>query len=430
MKQTTNDMLGYTSAEYSLFRKYAWRAVIGFSLVYCLLYSGRLNLSSAIPLMVKEMGWTTAQLGVLSSVFFWTYGVGQLMNGRLSEMFGVNRFIVSAVLLSAFANIVIGFQSSLIVITILWAFNGYFQSMAWAPGMALLSRWWPANKRGFATGMANGFSGFGQAIAMIMVVIAHKISPNLGWRSAFFLPVIVAAIVAIIYWRLTKDSPESLGLQPFTDDAALTQSENEIQASMGNHGQLYPYIYLLKSWKYDVWLVIIALQSIVRYGLLTWIPLYFTKMLHFDVSSGLIQSLVLPIGMGFGALFVPMLADRYLASNRLPAVIMCVLVGGVVALIFPFTRNELLISILLFVAGFFVYAINGLTWAPAMEAGGRQYAATASGMMDFVAYIGASVQAIIFGFTLDGNNWELLFLIITIVNVMMIALALIAGKRK
>lgn len=83
------------------------------------------------------------------------------MNGRLSEMFGVNRFIVSAVLLSAFANIVIGFQSSLIVITILWAFNGYFQSMAWAPGMALLSRWWPANKRGFATGMANGFSGFG-----------------------------------------------------------------------------------------------------------------------------------------------------------------------------------------------------------------------------------------------------------------------------
>lgn len=141
MKQTTNDMLGYTSAEYSLFRKYAWRAVIGFSLVYCLLYSGRLNLSSAIPLMVKEMGWTTAQLGVLSSVFFWTYGVGQLMNGRLSEMFGVNRFIVSAVLLSAFANIVIGFQSSLIVITILWAFNGYFQSMAWAPGMALLSRW-------------------------------------------------------------------------------------------------------------------------------------------------------------------------------------------------------------------------------------------------------------------------------------------------
>jgi sugar phosphate permease len=111
--------------------------------------------------MVKEMGWTTAQLGVLSSVFFWTYGVGQLMNGRLSEMFGVNRFIVSAVLLSAFANIVIGFQSSLIVITILWAFNGYFQSMAWAPGMALLSRWWPANKRGFATGMANGFSGFG-----------------------------------------------------------------------------------------------------------------------------------------------------------------------------------------------------------------------------------------------------------------------------
>ncbi|KRM77723.1 MFS transporter [Secundilactobacillus collinoides] len=431
MKQVkeTHGFLGYTGSEYAVFRKYAWRAVIGFSLVYCFLYSGRLNLSSAIPMMVKETNWTTGQLGILSSVFFWTYGLGQLANGRLSEIFGVNRFIISAVLLSAAANILIGFQSSLIIIAILWAFNGYFQSMAWAPGMALLSRWWPNNRRGFATGMANGFSDFGQAVAMIMVIVAMKVSPQLGWRSAFFLPVMVAAAVAIVYWAMTKDAPEKVGLKPFKEVASSGSEQTTIQAASAGKSKLYPYVYLLESWKYDVWLLIIALQSIVRYGLLTWIPLYFTKTMGLDVSSGLIQSLVLPIGMGFGALFVPMLADKYLATNRLPGVIICALIGGVVALVFPFMHNELIISVLLFIAGFFVYAINGLTWAPAMDAGGREFAGTASGLMDFAAYVGASVQSIVFGFTIGNNNWMMLFILITIANVLMIVLAGIAGRK-
>lgn len=80
MKQVkeTHGFLGYTGSEYAVFRKYAWRAVIGFSLVYCFLYSGRLNLSSAIPMMVKETNWTTGQLGILSSVFFLDVWLGAI----------------------------------------------------------------------------------------------------------------------------------------------------------------------------------------------------------------------------------------------------------------------------------------------------------------------------------------------------------------
>lgn len=228
---------------------------------------------------------------------------------------------------------------------------------------------------------------------------------------------------------MTKDAPEKVGLKPFKEVASTGSEQTTIQAASAGKSKLYPYVYLLKSWKYDVWLLIIALQSIVRYGLLTWIPLYFTKTMGLDVSSGLIQSLVLPIGMGFGALFVPMLADKYLATNRLPGVIICALIGGVVALVFPFMHNELIISVLLFIAGFFVYAINGLTWAPAMDAGGREFAATASGLMDFAAYVGASVQSIVFGFTIGNNNWMMLFILITIANVLMIVLAGIAGRK-
>lgn len=121
-----NNRYGYTERQYTVFQKYAWKALLGFSILYCFLYCGQLNLSSALPLMAAEEGWNTTQLGILSSVFFWTYGIGHLINGRLGEIIGINRFIISAVILSAAANLLIGFQSSLLVIALLWGLNGYF----------------------------------------------------------------------------------------------------------------------------------------------------------------------------------------------------------------------------------------------------------------------------------------------------------------
>ena len=114
------NLLGYTPEQYKKFKKWSWIVLLAFSIFYCFEYCGRQNLSYAMPAMMEEEGWTALQLGVLSSVQFWTYGLGHLVNGRLGEVFGVNRLIMAGMILSAAMNILIGFQSSLIFITILW----------------------------------------------------------------------------------------------------------------------------------------------------------------------------------------------------------------------------------------------------------------------------------------------------------------------
>ena len=125
-KKDTADMLSYNFEQYKKFTRYAWTVLLAFSILYCFLYCGRQNLSYAMPAMMQEAGWTALQLGVLSSVQFWTYGLGHLFNGRLGEIFGVNRFIIAGMFLSAAMNILIGFQSSLLFITVLWGLNGFF----------------------------------------------------------------------------------------------------------------------------------------------------------------------------------------------------------------------------------------------------------------------------------------------------------------
>ena len=54
MQNNQKQMFGYTSVEYKKFTKNAWIVLLAFSILYCVLYCGRVNLSYVIPVMIKE----------------------------------------------------------------------------------------------------------------------------------------------------------------------------------------------------------------------------------------------------------------------------------------------------------------------------------------------------------------------------------------
>ena len=428
-KKKVVDTLGYTPEQYKLFIKNSWIVLIAFSVLYCMVYCGRLNLQYVMPAMMAEEGWTNTDLGILSSVLFWTYGIGHLFNGRRGEIFGVNRFIIAGMFLSAISNVLIGFQSSIVIIAVLWGFNGYFQSMLWSPGIALLSNWWPGEKRGFATGFANAFSGFGQVCAALTVSLSFIILPNSGWKAGFIVPAVIMIAAGIIYIFFAKDSPKKIGLKEYVDkDAKRNEQDEELKKIISERGKLYPYIHLFKKWRFDCWLLIIAGSSIARYGLLTWIPTYYVREFDYDVKDGALGTVLLPLGMAFGTLIIPWISDKFFAKNRLPMVIICAGVAGATVFCFMKVEPGFAAGALLFVAGFFIYAINGIVWAYATDVGGRAFAGTAAGVLDCFAYLGASVQAIYFGSVLDSSgNWTLVFTAIAGTCIAIIVISIIAG---
>ncbi len=426
------ELLGYTEQQYKLFNKNAWSVLLAFSILYCFLYCGRQNLSYAMPVMMSEEGWTALQLGVLSSVQFWTYALGHLVNGRLGEIVGVNRLIVIGMFLSAVMNLLIGFQSSLLVITILWGINGYVQSMLWSPGMALIANWWPGNKRGFATGFANAFSGLGSVVTAFVVSASLIVFSNMGWKSAFVGSSIVMIIIAMLYPLFAKEKPSDIGLPEYIESNEKREiNDNELKTIIKEKGKLYPYLYLLKQWKFDLWIIIIACSSIARYGLLTWIPTYYVEVFNRDIEAGIIGSIVCPLGMAAGALVIPWLSDKLWSQNRLPWVIISSIASLVAVFGFMNAEPGIVASILLFLAGFFIYGINSLVWAFATDIGGRIFGGTATGVLDCAAYIGASVQAIFFGSVLtNSENWNFVFLCIVGVLGIMVLAALLAGIER
>jgi len=64
--------LGYSPEAYRKFTSHAWRYLLLFSFLYCTHYCTRLNLSNVSSLMMKEMNWSTADIGILTGTLFWT----------------------------------------------------------------------------------------------------------------------------------------------------------------------------------------------------------------------------------------------------------------------------------------------------------------------------------------------------------------------
>lgn len=413
---TSGDNYGYDREQYRRFRAEGWRFLLCFSVLYCAFYCARVNLPNAGALLIEQLGITKAHLGVLSSTLFWTYGIGQLINGRISDQLGPEKFIVAGVVASVSINFLMAAQKSFAVMTVLWGFNGFAQSMVWAPGISIIARWWPRRKRGFATGFAYAFTGFGQAVAILVVSSTIYLFPDLGWRAVFVFPPAIPLVALGLYLAVAHTSPRRIGLPDFEEETASARThESEMRVLAQGKDLLRPYRYVLNDPHFFHWIVIIFLVGIIRYGLTTWVPLYFVERYTVDIQSGLLNSLALPMGMGVGTLVVPWLTDRFCLDNRLRAVVFAALILPVLLTAMMFLDPTLfgqlaLIELLLFLSGFCIYAISGVSNAYAADVGGRVFAGTASGILSFSAYMGAAVQSLAYGFLLDTLGWNFIFL--------------------
>lgn len=431
-----DSQLGYSVSDYKIFKRYAWIYLLLFSLLYCFLYCTRLNIGSATPYLVED-GWTESTIGILTGTLFWTYGIGQLVNGRLSELVGPSKFIIAAVVLSAAANILVATQdaNAVVILAIMWGANGFFQSMAWTPGLAVLTRWWPGKSRGFATGFTNAFSGFGQVVASCAVIAAYAWAPRLGWKAGFLIPPCFSLAVLAVYLLFVKTSPSQVGLSDYEEeDPEKIEQEKQMRQIVESKGVLYPYKYILSNKVFLIWIVIAFGTGLARYGLSTWIPLYFSEQ-GFSAVASVASSLILPIGMGIGTFVVPWLTDRFCPTERLPAAIISAVIGAVTTIvIFLLDASNLsqliLVEVMLFISGFCIYAINGIVFTYAADIGGRVFSGTCSGVLNFAAYLGAAVQSVVYGFVLDNGGWGIVFFSIAAFNLLVAVLGIVGFKKK
>jgi MFS transporter, OPA family, glycerol-3-phosphate transporter len=365
-------------------------------LTYGAFYFCRTNISAAVPglkgsvgegglgLPGDEVGWILASLKI-------AYGLGQLLNGQLSERVSPRIMLAVGMFGSAALNVAFGFSTGFYFLLFVWALNGFCQSLGWTPCVRVAANWVPIVRRGHAIGII----GTGYQITLgLTYVIAGQSAEYLGWRGALFVPAALLALTGVFMLIGLRDAPTE-------DDHAARDAADALPAlaqRISFSESLYWTLYNPALWQLGLAL---GLLNACRYGFLDWGVAHLMETQDIRVGKAGLQFFVIAIGATAGSYLAGWATDRFFASRRAPVICLLMALLGGLSLIYDevVQRSALGTMLLLVVIGFCIYGPQVLLvgTAPA-DLAHRGTSAAAAGFVNFMGYMGAATGDVVTGY--------------------------------
>ena len=411
-------MSSYQTAHYEdlppRYHIFKWRVLLAFAGFYLFLYLGRFNFWPVAPLVKEDLSLSNFEVGLVNALLLWGFGLGDLVHGRLAETYGLRLWVMIGAILTTVFNIITSFATSAVTMAIPWGIAGFVNAACWAPGISMISQWWPRKNRGMALGIVGTAAG---GAMVTMWWISGYVGAEWGWRASFRYPPIIIAVLGIAFYFISKDRPTDVNLPEYVEDDAVSATPESIDPERLKG--IGPYQVLLGNSRFLLACHVKGLENVVRYGLTTWVPIYYFEEGGLSIESTVLLTILLPLGYLAAPPIAGIISDRYLGSRRQPMVIFSCTVSALVlvgiALAPPV--NVMLGASLLLIGGLSM-GISPMSTV-AVDIAGRRMSGTASGLLDAHGYAYAGAQALIFAAVLDmaGSPWPIVFVVMAVTRV-------------
>ncbi|MGL4293155.1 MAG: MFS transporter [Bacteroidales bacterium] len=381
------------------FKYCQWATFLAATLGYGIYYVCRLGLNVVKKPMVDEGIFSTAELGIIGSVFYITYAIGKFTNGFIADRSNVGRFITSGLMVTALVNLVLGYANSFLLFTVLWGISGYFQSVGAPCCVVSLSRWYADDNRGTFYGFWTSAHNFGEAITFIVIAAVVSIW---GWKSGFMSAGIIGLAGVLLLWKFYYDTPQSQGLPPVKTADNENPKKAETSAEINKAQKkvlLMPAIWILA--------LASAFMYMSRYAVNSWGMFYLEEQKGYDtMTAGLIISISSVCGV-IGAVFSGYISDRFfngcrnfiaLASGVLDTIALCLF------LLVPgnhFWVDALAMFMFGTGIGVLICFLGGLM---AVDIAPKNASGAALGVVGIASYIGAALQDVMSGMLIEGHK--------------------------
>ncbi len=372
---------------------------------YASFYLLRVNISIAMPEIMKEFSLTKTNMGLVLSSLFLMYAVGQFINGQLGDKLNSRWIITIGLLSSAVLNIIFGLSGGILgLMIVIWGLNGYFQSMGWGPTVKAMANWFPVKTRGRISGRLGTSYILGGAISWLL---AGTIIKYFNWRCTFWLPSIFCIFIAIHWFVRARNAPEEVGL-PSLEDQEKGIENNEIRKDdhigFGNTLKitlLNPYIWFAAFGLFGL--------NIVRYGFMSWAPTFMYEEQGATISLAAYKAIAFPVAGGLGAIFAGWASDKIFNKRRAPVAFIMLILLAISCYLFRIVPgdNWVISFIILLLIGFLTFGPHILLVAaiPA-DFVSRKAASSVTGFIDAMGYLGASLTGVGTGCLIERFSWD------------------------
>ncbi len=203
---------------------YRWVVLAVIILASFVAYTLRTNVNIVGESMMRDLGMTEYQLGLVFSAFAAGYALFQFPGGLIGDKFGPRKTITAIAiawsLLTVFTALIpgsdvwtVGYTLGALILTrfLVGVSNGPFFPVTIG---GTIERWFPVSQWGLPNGLSSAGLTLGSAVTAPLVVWLMQ---NYGWRNALLMVAPAGLVAALAYWLLVTDDP--------ADHPKVTQEE-------------------------------------------------------------------------------------------------------------------------------------------------------------------------------------------------------------
>ena len=369
------------------YRYWRFRILLTSMIGYALFYFVRANDAAPVKAMQEALGYSKAQLGLISSVGGVTYGVSKFINGFLGDHANPRWFMATGLLACAVMNFCFGSASTLPFFIGFWAMNMWAQGMGFPPCAKSMAHWFSPRERNTTFGIWHSSHMIGGAL---ITLLSGYLVAWFGWRSAFLVPAGIALLGVVIILIFLRDTPGSLGLPPieiYKKEESPAELKQELKIDE-------PYWHVVRDYIFKnpfMWIVSIAnaLVYFLRWVQMKWGITFLQEAKGLTLINGSWLAFGSEMAGLASALMAGWVADRYFRGR---AGRVCVIAMSLLSLnIYLFwkcPKGANWTAAGLFIAmGFFIYVPQMLIAAIAMNLGTKRASAAAVGMTGLFGYL-------------------------------------------
>lgn len=274
-----------------------WRAVWFLTLAAALNFGDRSAMSAVLASVRAEFGTTDVMLGLLGSVFLWTYALGSPLAGNLGDRVSRTKLVVGSLIAWSAVTALMGAAMGYPMLLALRLGLGFAECLFLPAAIALIASYHATDTRA----RAMSFIQIGANVGMVIGgSTAGYFAQHYGWRSGFLVLGGAGIALALL----------SRGMLPPAPVAPVAAAPAVQRASFGEAVR-----YVLRVPSYWVLLGESMLSGLGMWIFFTWLPLYFRDTFSMTLAAaGFAGTFMLQISVVLGVMAGGWISDRVSAE--------------------------------------------------------------------------------------------------------------------
>jgi len=364
----------------------------------------RINISVAAPILMKERGWDTVQMGWVLSGFFIGYSLLMMPVGLIADRYSPKWVLWFCVAWWSLFTALTPFPRSLVGMAIVRVLMGMGQSGVIPCINSILVRWFPREE--YSRAGVFSWSG-GSAGAILAFPLASAVLNFWGWPAVFFAFACFGALWLPFWTIAVTDNPAASKDIGKEELAHILQARPQLQKVARVPWKkilALPPIYAVTTLHFSF--------NWITYFLLSWLPTYLLAERHFSLSNMAVGSSlpflsIVVSGNVFGAMI-----DKYSQSHDRTRVRKLFLIPFVSAagalLLIPLATHPVMIVVLLCLAAGLASGAYPTIASGSLDMTPR-YAGTVVGFQNCVANFSGILVPVVTGYIVKVSGWDAAF---------------------